>query len=148
MSHPGWLSFFFLQTSTQFTLHPCQYAHNSRILSPAAHLSVSHNNHSPLSVSQAACSLPCVHLCIFQSCCQASCVVDGKWSLASQKVSQMWHCGRLHLELEVRLCWFDVAFVSLAHRCLHYMCIRRKRWWRLPVCSSESLRKGGMGLGV
>lgn len=25
------------------------------------------------------------------------------------------------------------------------MCIGRKRRWRLPVCSSESLRKGGYG---
>lgn len=64
------------------------------------------------------------------------------------QVKKLARCGRLHLELEVRLRWFDVAFVSFAHRCLHYMCIRRKRRWRLPVCSSESLRKGGMGLGV
>lgn len=36
-----------------------------------------------------------------------------------------------------------MAIVSSTHRCLHYACIRRKRWWRLPVCSSERLRNRG-----
>lgn len=35
--------------------------------------------------------------------------------------------------------------MSFTHRCLHYACIRRKRWWRLPVCLSECLRKGDGG---
>lgn len=38
--------------------------------------------------------------------------------------------------------------MSFTRRRSHYTCIRRKRWWRLPVCLSGCLRKEGVGEGL
>lgn len=105
-SRPGWVSFFSFETARHSL---CAHANMLTIQESLLQLPICQSaitTITPFTVSQAARSPPRTHLCIYQ----ASCRVHSKWSMTSQKVSQMCTVVSLILKLDVNLHLFWCGF--------------------------------------